>query len=164
MIFQLLTNGVIMDSNLISTLLRDLDNIVREIHTIYEASFKNYSLQKGQFAYITRICENEGINLADLSFRLKVDKTTTTKAVQKLIVSGLINKVQDVTDKRVWHLFPTAKTRELYSQIIAEKNRVLELCFAGFSNKERATFSSLVTKMSANIAEEWKKTIHRDKE
>lgn len=152
-----------MDSSLISTLLRDLDNLVREIHTIYESSFKKFSLQKGQFAYLTRICENEGINLADLSFQLKVDKTTTTKAVQKLILSELIRKEQDILDKRVWHLFPTDKTRQLYSQIISEKNRVLDICFAGFSSKDRVNFGNLVTKMSSNIAKEWEKITHRDK-
>lgn len=31
---------------------------------------------------------------------LKVDKTTTTKAVQKLIELGYINKEQDESDKR----------------------------------------------------------------
>lgn len=164
MIFQLAGYGANMDSSLISTLLRDLDNLVREIHTIYEASFRKFSLQKGQFAYLTRICENEGINLADLSFQLKVDKTTTTKAVQKLILSDLIRKEQDTVDKRIWHLFPTDKTRQLYSQIISEKNRVLELCFAGFNSKDRITFGNFVTKMSANIAKEWEKITHRDKE
>jgi DNA-binding MarR family transcriptional regulator len=152
-----------MDSSLTSTLLRDLDNLVREIHTIYESSFKNFSLQKGQFAYLTRICEHEGINLADLSFQLRVDKTTTTKAVQKLILSNLIIKEQDTLDKRIWHLFPTDKTRELYSQIILEKNRVLELCFAGFNSKEQISFGNLVTKMAANIAKEWEKITHRER-
>lgn len=150
-----------MNLLLTSTLLRDLDNLIREIHTIYEANFKSYSLQKGQFAYITRVCENEGINLAELSFRLKVDKTTTTKAAQKLINSGFIIKVQDDLDRRVWHLYPTNKTRELYSQIIGEKNRVLELCFSGFSDNERNQFAGLVAKMLINIAGEWEKTVYK---
>jgi DNA-binding MarR family transcriptional regulator len=121
--------------NLNSQLLRDEGALVRAIHVINEAKFKQYNLQKGQFIFVTRICENLAINLVALSDLLKMDKTTTTKAVQKLISEGYVNKEQDQLDKRIWRLFPTESALQLYDVIIAEENRALEICLRGLSAK-----------------------------
>ena len=56
--------------------------------------------------------------MKELSQLLMVDKTTTSKVVQKLIVEGLVNKDQDPLDKRSYHLNPTLKTEEVYETII----------------------------------------------
>ena len=64
-----------------SDILREIGTLSRCIHFISDVKFKEISLQKGQFTFLTRICENQGINQIDLSNLLKVDKTTTTKAI-----------------------------------------------------------------------------------
>lgn len=114
-------------------------------------------MQKGQFIFLTRICENPGINFIDLSNMLKVDKTTTTKAVQKLIVSGYIDKQSDKNDKRGSNLFPTEKSLEVYDLIIQEENSNIEVCLNDFSKEEKAVINKLLKKMSENIEEDWKK-------
>ena len=59
--------------------------LARSIQSISDVKFKEFNLQRGQFIFLTRVCENPGFNQIDLSNLLKVDKTTTTKAIQKLI-------------------------------------------------------------------------------
>ncbi|MDC9507572.1 MarR family winged helix-turn-helix transcriptional regulator, partial [Clostridioides difficile] len=85
---------------LTNDILRKIGSLSRAIHSISDIKYKELKLQKGQFTFLTRICENPGINFVDLSNMLKVDKTTTTKAVQKLIEAGYVDKRQDETDKR----------------------------------------------------------------
>jgi Transcriptional regulators len=118
--------------------------------------FKEIELQKGQFTFLTRICENQGINQIDLSNLLKVDKTTTTKAIQKLIEAGYIDKKRDDIDKRMWRLYPKEKALELYTFIIQEENRNIEVCFNNFSVEEKELASKLVKKMRENIENDWK--------
>ncbi|WP_376774609.1 MarR family winged helix-turn-helix transcriptional regulator [Clostridium thailandense] len=84
-----------------SHILREIGTLFRCIHSISDIKFKEINLQKGQFIFLTRICENQGINQIDLSNLLKVDKTTTTKAIQKLIEAGYIEKKRDDNDKRI---------------------------------------------------------------
>ena len=118
---------------------------------------RELSLQKGQFIFLTRICENKGINFIELSKILTVDKSTTTKAVKKLIEAGYINKEQDEKDKREYKLYPTKKALEVYDLIITEENRNIDICMEGLTKKEREVVENLLEKMSENAAKDWLK-------
>ncbi|MCE3268090.1 MAG: MarR family transcriptional regulator [Burkholderiales bacterium] len=148
-----------MNNQLINTLLRNIDTIAREMHAIYELKFKSYKLQRGQFLFLTRICETPGINLQELSYQLKMDKTTITKAVQKLMVAGYINKSTDIKDRRISHLTPTSKATNIYKEIISEKNRLIEICFKSISPKNSEILSKLIETMLSNINDEWNRRI-----
>lgn len=141
---------------LTNDILREIGSLSRAIHSISDIKYKELKLQKGQFTFLTRICENPGINFIDLSNMLKVDKTTTTKAVQKLIKIGYVDKVQDETDKRGYNLFPTQKSIEVYDLIIKEENRNIEVCLDKFTESEKMVINQLVKRMSKNIETDWK--------
>ncbi|WP_231016525.1 MULTISPECIES: MarR family winged helix-turn-helix transcriptional regulator [Clostridium] len=136
--------------------MREIGTLSRCISYISDLKFKELKLQKGQFTFLTRICENNGINQVDLSNLLKVDKTTTTKAIQKLIDAGYIYKEKDEIDKRMWRLYPKKKALETYSVIIDEENRNIGVCFDKFSEKEKELVYELVKKMRKNIESNWK--------
>ena len=91
-------------------LLRDIGTLARTIHYLHDLHFKELALQRGQFIFLTRICENTGINQNDLSLLLKVDKSTTAKAVQKLTAAGYINRQRSSEDQRHWQTFPNRKS------------------------------------------------------
>lgn len=128
----------------------------RCIHAISDTKFKELDLQKGQFIFLTRVCENPGINQIDLSNLLKVDKTTTTKAIQKLINTGYIRKTKDDLDKRMWHLYAEKKGLETYTLVIEEENRNIVACFTNFTEEEKESVQRLVKKMRENIENDWK--------
>lgn len=105
--------------------------------------------------FLTRICENPGINFVDLSNMLKVDKTTTTKAVKKLVEIGYLYKEQDENDKREYKLTPTKKALEIYEFLIEEENKQIKMCFKGFSEEEKQIANKLIKRMSDNMEEYW---------
>lgn len=142
-------------SDLKNPILREVGMLARCIQSISDIKYREFNLQRGQFIYLTRVCENPGINQIDLSHLLKVDKTTTTKAVQKLLTEGYVSRERDTGDKRIWHLFPTQKALAVYPLIIEEENRYIDLCFSGFSAEERAAAVTLTERMRRNIEEYW---------
>lgn len=91
-----------------------------------------------------------------MSNLLKVDKTTTTKVIQKLIEAGYISKKRDELDKRMWRIYPEAKGKETYLFVVQEENRNVEICFDYFTDKEKEEVYQLVKKMSNNIENHWK--------
>jgi DNA-binding MarR family transcriptional regulator len=91
----------------------------------------------------------------ELSSVLKVDKTTTTKAVKKLIDANYVYKELDKQDKRGYNIMPTDKALKIYDLIIEEENRNIEVCFKGFSEEEKEIAITLIEKMSKNIEEDW---------
>lgn len=151
-----------MSMQLINTILRDIDTLTREIHTLYELKFKDYDLHRGQFLFLTRVYENPGITLGNLSYELKMDKTTITRAIQKLIDDGYIYKKQNANDKRMWHLYASETCNKLYSEIVAEKNRIISICFDGVDPEEVVIFSKVVNLISENINNEWEKLISKN--
>lgn len=136
--------------------LREVGMLARCIQSISDIKYREFSLQRGQFIFLTRICEYPGINLVELSNVLKVDKATTTKAIQKLMEENYVLRRRDEEDKRMWHLFPTSIAQKIYSDIIQEENRYIEICFNGFLPKERDIVYQLLKRMRENMEQEWK--------
>jgi DNA-binding MarR family transcriptional regulator len=136
-------------------ILREIGALTRTIHAIIEIKFKSLNLKKGQSIYLTRICENPGINMKELSQLLMVDKTTTSKVVQKLITEKLVRKKQDAHDKRAYHLFPTAQAKQAYRTIIKEENRLTSQCYSSLNKEQQKTVLTLIGKMRQNIEDDW---------
>lgn len=135
--------------------MREIGAISRCIQTINDSKFKQFNLERGQFVFLTRICENEGINPIDLSIMLKVDKATTTKAIQKMEEKGLIERKRDNIDKRMWRLYPRPETFDLYSLIIREENENISICFSDFTEDEKSLACEFIKKMEKNIDKKW---------
>jgi DNA-binding MarR family transcriptional regulator len=136
-------------------ILREIGALTRTIHAIIEIKFKSLNLKKGQSIYLTRICENPGINMKELSQLLMVDKTTTSKVVQKLIIEELVCKKQDTNDKRAFLLFPTAQAEQAYNIVIKEENRLTSQCYSSLNKEQQKTVLTLIRKMRQNIADDW---------
>ena len=135
--------------------LREVGAVARCVQSLSDVRFKKLALQRGQFVFLTRICESPGLHLLELSQLLKVDKATATKAVQKLEAEGYVRKEQNQTDKRMVHLFPTERAQEVYPELIAEENRYLARCFAGMTKDEQARAETLLRRIRENIEAEW---------
>jgi DNA-binding MarR family transcriptional regulator len=139
-----------------SFILRETGMLARCIQSISDINFKELHLQKGQYIYLTRICENPGISLIDLATMLKVDKSSATKAIPKLEEAGYISKQRDDSDKRLWRLYPESKGLKVYEAVIKEENRNISVCFENFSDEEKTIALSIVSRMKENIEEDWK--------
>lgn len=70
---------------------------------------KPYNIGGGQYIFLLNIYKYEGISQKDLSKLLHVDKTTTTKAINKLEKEGYVYRVKGLQDKRYYRLYLTEK-------------------------------------------------------
>ncbi len=135
-----------------STIFRDIDDLSKHINNVYESIFKRYGLHRGQFAFITRIVENEQISLKKLAQNLRLDKTTVTRAIQKLETAGYITKIQDNNDYRLFHLCATKSGIDLYHNIITEKNQIIDKILENFPVEQLEQLSLIVKDMNTRLA------------
>lgn len=135
-----------------STIFRDIDDLSKHINNVYESIFKRYGLHRGQFAFITRIVENEQISLKKLAQNLRLDKTTVTRAIQKLETAGYITKIQDKNDYRLFHLSATKNGIDLYHNIITEKNQIIDRILENFPVEQLEQLSLVVKDMNTRLA------------
>lgn len=138
-----------------STLLREVGSLSRCLHSFMDVRFRQYHLQRGQFIFLTRICEHPGIGQAALTAMCCIDKGTTSKAVRKLRESQYITCEADETDGRAVKLYPTSAGKSLYDDIIEEENRQNALCLRGFSEEEQRQILLLLQRMNDNVIREW---------
>ncbi|MBU9709760.1 MarR family winged helix-turn-helix transcriptional regulator [Paenibacillus sp. AK121] len=135
--------------------LREIGMIARALDSISNIEFKEYDLTKGQYLYLVRICENPGIIQEKLAEMIKVDRTTASRAIQKLVMNGFIEKKEDQHNKKINKLFPTEKGNNVYPFIKREHDYSDNVALAGFSESEVNTIFNLLQRVRKNISDEW---------
>lgn len=136
-------------------ILRDIGVIARALDSIANIEFKNHNLTRGQYLYLVRIKENPGIIPDNLSEMIKVDRTTASRAIQKLEQNGLIEKRADSVNKKIKRLFTTTKGDELAEYIVKENNYSNKVALKGLSDEEVKTFSRILNKIKQNTETDW---------
>ena len=136
-------------------ILRDIGVIARALDSIANIEFKDLNLTRGQYLYLVRIKENPGIIPDNLSEMIKVDRTTASRAIQKLEQNGLIEKRADSVNKKIKRLFTTTKGDELAEYIVKENNYSNKVALKGLLDEEVKTFSRILNKIKQNTETEW---------
>lgn len=136
-------------------ILREIGMIARALDSISNIEFKEFDLTKGQYLYVVRICENPGIIQEQLLELIKVDRSTATRAIQKLETNGFIEKKEDPNNKKIKRLFPTEKGKRVYPFIIRENEHSNLVALDGFSEKEAETASMLLQRIRKNVEKDW---------
>lgn len=136
-------------------ILRDIGVIARALDTIANIEFKDLSLTKGQYLYLVRIYENKGIIPERLAELIKVDRTTLSRALNKLEENEFIEKRPDKQNKKIKHLYTTKKGESAALFILRENKHSNEVALQNFSEEEIHLLKSLLVKMRENIALDW---------
>lgn len=136
-------------------ILREIGMIARALDSISNIEFKEYDLTKGQYLYLVRICENPGIIQEKLAEMIKVDRTTASRTIKKLEMTGFIEKREDQTNQKIKKLFPTEKGNNVYPFIKRENDYSNKVALAGFSEEEIETAFNLLQRVRKNIEIDW---------
>ncbi|KOS63403.1 MarR family transcriptional regulator [Lysinibacillus agricola] len=136
-------------------ILRDIGAIARALDSISNIEFKELDLTKGQYLYVTRICENPGIIQEKVAELLKVDRTTASRAIQKLEIKGFIEKRNEVGNKKNKQLFPTDKSLKIYPFLKREGEYSNARALDGFSPEEIDNVHNLLIRIRQNIEIDW---------
>lgn len=146
-------------------ILREIGSISRMLESIANIEFKEVQLSKGQYIYLVRIFENEGIIPERLAERIKVDRTTLSRAVKKLEENGFILKESDKENKKIKHLYTTAKGKQAVQLIIRENNYSNKVAIQQLSALERKNLAEMLKKIKSWVEVDWvnvKNGIKRD--
>lgn len=136
-------------------ILREIGMIARALDSISNIEFKEYDLTKGQYLYLVRIYENPGIIQEKLAEMIKVDRTTASRAIKKLEISGFIEKKDDEHNKKIKRLFPTDKGKRVYPFIKRENDHSNSVALAGLSESEVENIFHLLQRVRKNIEVDW---------
>lgn len=71
------------------------------------------------------VTDHEPHRMGDLATRLRIDPSTATRAIQRLVRDGLAEQVKVEGDARAVHVAPTSKGRTAHAKVFARRRAVL---------------------------------------
>lgn len=89
----------------------------------------------GQFFFLSELYCEEGLSQDELSRRVGVDKSNTSRALTKLESYGLIRRESDLENHRVKRVYLEVKAREIKNEFIKIQEKWNSILVAGLSKK-----------------------------
>jgi len=125
--------------------------IHRYKHILVKNQFEDCGFGTGQYMFLLRISENEGLSQKELSQLLHIDKGTTTKAVKKLEEGGFVTTQCCCHDKRQHELYLTDSGRAILPKLREITDNFYEILCKGLSEEEMACFHNTLLTMEKNL-------------
>jgi DNA-binding MarR family transcriptional regulator len=104
------------------------------------------ALEQGQMDTLDLLLVRDGWRMCELAEALRVDPSTATRAVQRLVNDGLAERRQSTYDGRVVLVYPSAEGKLRHAAVA--RRRVRELCriLSAFDADERAQLAGLLSR------------------
>jgi DNA-binding MarR family transcriptional regulator len=104
----------------------------------------------GQFFFLSALYREEGLSQDELSRRVGVDKSNTSRALTKLEFYGLIRRESDLENHRVKRVYLETKAREIKNEFMKIQEKWNSIVVAGFSKKYKKRLMSDLKGMANN--------------
>ena len=125
----------------------------RNIRQAYDQYFERLNLSLSQASLIGYINENGPMNQTQLATALALGRAATGTVVDQLEERGLVQRVPDPDDRRVWLVENTAAGSEVAGEIVSVDEQLRKRLRVGITRSERQQLADLLLRMSANAVE-----------
>lgn len=132
--------------------------VMEELRAVYKLHGKLFSklcqdmtMDQGKLLWILN---HTGMNQKDLAHKLGVTEATLSVRIKRLLESGLVERVVDENDKRVYYIVLSAKGKEKIKDIEDSLAYYHGVICNGITNEEYETVKGVILKMKRNIEKE----------
>ena len=108
-------------------------------------------LYPGQEFLLTNLWPEDGLTHSEMAESLCVQPATVTKMLDRLVKTGLVQRMQDSDDQRVSRVYLTEKGRELLEPIEQVWEELEQISFADLSLAERLLLRRLLLQVQENL-------------
>jgi DNA-binding MarR family transcriptional regulator len=102
------------------------------------------ALEQGQMDTLDLLLVRDGWRMSELAEALRVDPSTATRAVQRLVNDGLAERRQSTDDGRVVLVYPSAEGKRRHAAVSRRRVRALCRILSAFDADERAELAGLL--------------------
>jgi len=128
-----------------------LNDAARLMRKDFERRTRSLGLTRAQWQTLFHLARNEGCNQTTLADLLEVEPITLARTIDRLELSGLVERRADPNDRRARLLFLGERAHPLLEELRALGAETREIALAGISDDERTLLMTLLTKMRANL-------------
>lgn len=119
--------------------------------TMRERFAGEIGLDQGQIDFLEALVLAGTARMRDVADALRVDASTATRAIQRLVDRGLASRSSDERDARCVQVSATDEGRALYEEILAARRSGMVELLAGFSPAERRALADGMEKLVAAV-------------
>jgi len=106
-----------------------------------------------QWAILNRLSENSGLSQKEVAKRTFKDNANITRILDKLEKKGLIKRLMDKNDRRVWKIHITEEGKKVRDKVEPLAEEILKKATEGIDPKDVQTFNSAAKKMLENLGQ-----------
>ncbi len=111
---------------------------------------------------ILRLIDDQpGITFTQLAGQTRLERTSTSRALQRLIKAGLVERLNDAVDARQFHLTVTPKGRKLRRQSDPLTKELEELMLQPLNETERAAFLDALAKINGWVTSGYREAVNQ---
>ena len=118
-------------------------------HLIFESD--KHVIEPGQMDTLEKIVMSESMRMGEVADAMRVDPSTATRAVQRLIKDGLVERIAHDGDARVVVVGPTDLGREVYLHVTELRRKVVLAVVEQFPEAERGMVADILERFSAAV-------------
>ena len=127
--------------------------IKKVVERAYLDITKEHGLTNNEIAVISYLAAGDGDTASDIVNDLLFSKSHVSLSVDSLVKRGMIEKVQDAQDKKIYHLLLTEKAVPVTEGLSRRKQEIEKIFFRGLTEKEKEQFQRMAEKIVANATE-----------
>lgn len=111
------------------------------------------SLEQGQMDTLDVLAQRPSWRMSELADALHVEPSTATRAVERLVKSGLVERQASADDGRVVRVSITAAGRSAYETVVERRTELLTYIVTSFRRSELPVFAEMLERMVTAVDE-----------
>jgi DNA-binding MarR family transcriptional regulator len=108
-------------------------------------------LEPAQVDALDVVVANEGCRMAELADALRVDRSTATRLVDRLVDAGVADRREASGDGRGVRVAATPRGLEMYQELSARRRAMLYSVLEGFDEGDRRHLAELLERLVAGL-------------
>ncbi len=131
-----------------------LHDAARLLRTFADQRARDLNMTRAQWAVLVRLQRCEGVKQAELAESLDLAPITLARLIDKLTASGLVERRDDVGDRRAHRLHLTDKAGPVLEKLGALGERMMESALAGLEPDTLSTLKQGLERIKLNLKHE----------
>jgi len=119
------------------------------------------AIEPGQMDALELLVTVESCRMGDLAQYLRIDPSTATRAVQRLIKDNLAERVEHAGDGRVVSIAATERGRRIHGEVNDRRRAILFAVMNDFEPEERFALADLMERFTLSVDAAIKAKKHR---
>lgn len=127
-----------------------ISQIHRKSNVFITKRLSKHGIGSGQYMFLLRLYNKDGINQEALAESLFIDKGTTARAIKRLEEEGIVYRVKDEMDKRAYAIYLTDKAKNIRCEVFEILKEWENIVTLNLNMEEKSEIIKILKKISSN--------------